>query len=83
MLNELTINNMVEGGPAFNCRQLDKGDIILKVDGEEVTLESCPEALIGSDMPGSSVTVTVQKGSGPHQVYMLAIDARHTYAFSD
>ena len=42
----LTIDIMVEGGPAFRCKQLDHGDVILKVDGEDVTLESCPQALI-------------------------------------
>jgi len=68
MLNGATINNMVEAGPAFNSKQLDKGDVILKVDGEEVTLDSCPDALIGNDMPGSCLTVTVQKGSGPLKV---------------
>jgi C-terminal processing protease CtpA/Prc len=68
LLNELTIDIMVEGGPAFRCKQLDHGDVILRVDGEEVTLESCPQALIGCDIPGSVVTVTVRKGIGPNQV---------------
>jgi C-terminal processing protease CtpA/Prc len=68
MLHGNTIDIMVEGGPAFRCKQLDHGDFILRVDGEEVTLESCPQALIGCDIPGSVVTVTVRKGSGPNQV---------------
>ena len=69
MLHGNAIDIMVEGGPAFRCKQLDHGDVILKVDGEDVTLESCPQALIGCDIPGSLVAVTVRKGSGPNQVW--------------
>lgn len=36
MLNDLTIDNMVVGGPAYKCKQLDRGDTILRVDGVEV-----------------------------------------------
>lgn len=68
LLNGRTINNLVEGGPAYKSKQLVKGDVILRVDGHDVTLESCPDALVGNDVPGSFVTVTVQKGSGPNEV---------------
>lgn len=72
MLNGLTINNMVEGGPAYKSKQLEKGDIILSVDGQDVTLESCPDALIGNDVPGSMVTMTVQTGGCSDKVRGLA-----------
>jgi len=68
MLHHNSIEHIVVGGPAHHCRQLDKGDIILKVDGDEMTLESCPVALIGCDIPGTLVTLTVQKESGLEKV---------------
>ena len=31
MLNDLTVDNLVVGGPAYTCKQLDRGDVILRV----------------------------------------------------
>ena len=47
------------GGPAYNCQQLSKGDILLKVDDEPVHLDSFHDKLVGCDVPGSSVKLTV------------------------
>ena len=63
MLHENTINNILEGGPADQCGQLERGDVIIAVDGEQVTAESVAEALIGSDIPSTWVVLTVL-GSG-------------------
>lgn len=57
MLMGCTIENMVLGGPAYNSHELDKGDIILKVDGEQVDQDSLLPALIGSDVPGEATTL--------------------------
>jgi C-terminal processing protease CtpA/Prc len=76
VLNGLQITDIVVGGPAYTCKQLDRGDLILKVDGKDVTLQGSRDALIGCDLPGSSVTITVQKGSGPHQVLMSMFAGR-------
>jgi C-terminal processing protease CtpA/Prc len=65
MLNDFTIDNMVIGGPAYKCKQLDRGDIIQKIDGVPVTEDNLKAALIGDDLPGSSISLTVQKGQGP------------------
>jgi hypothetical protein len=52
----------VIGGPAFVSGQLHKGDEILKVDGAECsTVEDLRKGLKGSDLPGSSVVLTVKK----------------------
>ena len=64
MLNGMTIDNMIIGGPAYNSRVLDKGDVICKIDQMPVSLEELPHALLGSDVPGSSVVLTVRKISG-------------------
>ena len=82
MLNGRTINNLAEGGPAYKSKQLDKGDVILRVDGHDVTLESCPDALVGNDVPGSSVTLTVQKGSGPDEVHGIVCLGRHCVRYN-
>ena len=37
------------------------GDTILKVDGTSVTLENYEEALLGCDVPGTKVHLTVRK----------------------
>ena len=68
MLNDLTIDNMVIGGPAYKCKQLSRGDIILKVDGIEVDEDNFQRILIGNDIPGSSVVLTVMKADGSEKV---------------
>jgi C-terminal processing protease CtpA/Prc len=62
MLNDLIIDNMVIGGPAYKCKQLDKGDKIIKVDGYDVDENNFQKILLGDDIPGSSVILTVLKG---------------------
>lgn len=64
MLHGLIIDKMVEGGPAHSSGLLEQGDEILKVDGKEVTEDTFPGIVIGSDAPGSIVTLTVLQASG-------------------
>ena len=64
MLCGLTIDQMVEGGPAHNSGQLEPGDELLKVDGKDVTEDTFQSIIMGSDTPGSIVTLTVLKISG-------------------
>ena len=61
MLKYNMIDNMVLGGPAFNTRQLSKGDLILKIDGFACTSkEEIHNLLLGEDIPGTTVTLTVK-----------------------
>jgi len=62
MLNDLIIDNMVIGGPAYKCKQLDRGDKIIKIDGCDVDENNFQKILLGDDIPGSSVILTVLKG---------------------
>lgn len=55
------IDYLLIGGSAYGSRKLDKGDVIMKVDGKVATKENVSSMLIGSDIPGSTVTLTVQK----------------------
>ena len=64
MLLGTMIDNLVVGGPAYNSRQLHRGDVVLKVDGQPVTQTNIHDAMVGSDVPGSPVVVSVARG-GP------------------
>ena len=64
MLSGARIENLVIGGPAFVSGQLDRDDEILRVDGIECeTIEGLHLLLRGSDIPGSSLLLTVKKAS--------------------
>ena len=62
LLNGTTIDQMVVGGPAFNSGQLHQHDTIIAIDGKPITAESIQAHLIGSDAPGSTVSLTVRRG---------------------
>ena len=61
MLDELTIDSMVVGSPAYKSKQLLAGDVIKKIDGQEVTLETLDDALRGCDLPGSAIVISVER----------------------
>eukprot|EP00960_Hanusia_phi_P049342 759506-Hanusia_phi.AAC.4 len=61
MVNDLTVDGMLIGGPAYNSKMLRKGDKIVKVDGIEVSMDNLQEVLVGDDVPGSEVILTVEK----------------------
>lgn len=64
MLSGVRIENLVIGGPAYVSGKLDKGDEIIRIDGAECeTIERLHALLRGSDVPGSSLLVTVKKAS--------------------
>jgi hypothetical protein len=42
LLQGCTIESMIVGGPAYNSRQLERGDVILKVDDVVATPASYP-----------------------------------------
>jgi len=58
-LEGLTIDEVVIGGPAYASAELECGDVITRVDGEEVTADTVRPALVGCDVLGSAVTLTV------------------------
>ena len=63
MLLGTSIDNLVVAGPAYNSRQLHRGDVIAKVDGVPVTQDSIHDALVGCDLPGSPVVISVARGN--------------------
>jgi len=64
MLNDCVVDNLVVGGPAFNSRQIQPGDSILKIDGKAVSPDNILTHLVGPDIPGSTVILTVSKKGG-------------------
>ncbi len=54
---------LLPGGPAHASAKIVNGDQIIKVDGIQVDGNGLLQAITGSDIPGSSVTFTVQKPS--------------------
>lgn len=73
MVNDLTIDGMLIGGPAYNSKMLQRGDKIVKVDGIEVSMENLQEVLVGEDTPGSEVNLTVEKGKESAKVMLTLI----------
>ena len=61
-MNGTTIIDTIPGGPGFNSRQLVPGDIILKIDGVSVTSSNINTALVGNDVTGTPVVLTIAKG---------------------
>ena len=61
-MNGLNIDNMVVGGPAYNSGQLQQNDVIIQIDGIPVSVENVHMSLLGSDIPGSTVTLMVRRG---------------------
>jgi len=55
------ITNVLVGGPAFKSKQVFKGDKIVSVDSVPVTGGDIIPKLMGSDAPGSVVTIGLQR----------------------
>jgi S1-C subfamily serine protease len=61
-MNGTTVDNIVVGGPAYNSKQLARGDVILSIDGNEVRNDNVLQEMKGNDVPGASVEIRVVKG---------------------
>jgi hypothetical protein len=59
MLLGLKVENVLVGGPAYG--RLQKGDMILKIDGISITEENVLGYLRGNDVPGTHMLVTVKR----------------------
>jgi C-terminal processing protease CtpA/Prc len=62
ILNGTSIIDTIPGGPGFNSRQLVPGDVIMKIDGVSVTPSNINTAIVGNDVTGTPVVLTVAKG---------------------
>ena len=74
MLFGCQVENIMIGGPAYG--KLQKGDVVLKIDGIDVNESNVLELLRGCDVPASHCLITVQRSrsgrshldKGHHQV---------------
>ena len=73
MLTGCQVDNLLIGGPACNSGQLEKGDLVVSIDGNEVTDENIHGLLVGEDKPGSTVMIAVQKAR-TGQVHMVKLE---------
>ena len=60
--NDSTAVLVLCAGPAYNSKQLDKGDVVVEIDGKPVTNDNLSQLLVGSDIAGTAVTISVRKG---------------------
>jgi hypothetical protein len=72
-LKGTTIAGITIGGPAFLSSRLSIGDVIVMVDRKNVTSDNLQDLLVGSDEPGSTVTVTVMKSSASTEIRSPAV----------
>ncbi len=71
MLNGTRVDNVLVGGPACSLG-IERGDIITEIDGMAVTPENVHDHLLGDDIPGHCVEISVQKhDNGPVQRYSI------------
>jgi C-terminal processing protease CtpA/Prc len=77
MLSGARVDNLVVGGPAYTT-SLEKGDEIVLIDGVGVEVDDMPAAIIGADLPGSIVILTIKKaGSGDMKdVEVVRVESR-------
>jgi C-terminal processing protease CtpA/Prc len=81
MLSGAQVDNLVVGGPAYNTA-LQRGDEIVLIDGMRVGVEDMPAAIIGADLPGSTVVLTVKRlGAAAHlpqqfDVVVIRVESR-------
>mmetsp|Transcript_95732 Transcript_95732/g.139837 ORF Transcript_95732/g.139837 Transcript_95732/m.139837 type:complete len:567 (+) Transcript_95732:81-1781(+) len=63
MVGDGIVTNMLTGAPAYMSKKFKKGDKLLAIDGQIVTQNGqVIKMLIGNDLPGTLVTIKVQRG---------------------
>ena len=79
----VVVDGVMFGGPAYRSKQISKGDIILAVDGMQLyTSDAILAALKGSEIPGTSVTLTI-KNPGTNVVQDVIVQRQLTAEVAD
>ena len=71
----MKVKGIVPGGPLdknFDGERVEEGDLVLAIDGKPSTQETVQADLIGHDVVGSRLRMTVQKASNG-QVFMVSV----------
>ncbi len=67
MINGLTVDNLLVGGPAYSSKKMGQGDVILQVDSVNATEQNIRDLLVGNDTPGAPMDVVIAKGGNEVQ----------------
>ena len=67
MVKDNVVDNVMTGAPASHCKQIQKGDVVVEIDGTPVTPKNIIELLVGDDVPGTSVTLKLARNSRSDQ----------------
>jgi C-terminal processing protease CtpA/Prc len=59
-----TVTDLLVGSPAMSSRQIERGDVILAVDGQPATAHNIVHLIHSPDIPGTCVTLTMQQRDG-------------------
>jgi C-terminal processing protease CtpA/Prc len=68
--SSLQIEALEVGGPAFNCGKMKKGDVLLKVNDEDVKTNNVERLLRGDDMPGSTLRLELRCAETHQESYV-------------
>ena len=70
------ISNVLVGGPAFNSKQVFKGDKIVSIDGDPVRGGDIIPKLKGSDVPGSVVIMELSRKDKDGKIILVEVKLR-------
>ena len=82
MVKNNAIENLLIGGPVMICGHLNRGDVVLSIDGRDVSrlTDSLGTRLIGSDIPDTLLGLQVRKKNGQVIDVLLARTAAQDIA---
>lgn len=68
ILKNCRINDMLTGSPASMSRKFQKGDVVVAIDGVAATSDNIIGLLVGEDIPGAIVSITISRQGRMHTV---------------
>lgn len=76
LLKGVEVDDVVVGGPAYESKLLEKGDIVTQIDHCQVSVADVQQRLIGADIVDSTITLTVRKKSGKAvDIFLKRVDS--------
>jgi hypothetical protein len=82
-LEGTTVESMLVGGPAHLSKNIMLGDKILECDGKTATPSNISTLLVGSDIPGSTVKLKIQRGGIGFEIANIELERACTYELAD
>jgi chromosome segregation ATPase len=81
MLHGCLVDNVLTGGPACSMG-FEKGDVIVQIDGHEVNTSNIHDYLLGDDIPGHFVEITIRK-QGTGQIITVHLERASSAGIAD